>query len=156
MSEYLEAAFVSPFFQERFKATGSGLLHIHLVDLRAAALPVAPLEEQEVVTARAQDALRLLDAHAGRHSEIEAAVATLDRTTIAKAFRGELVRQDPNDEPAEAMLARVHPSNGSSSTTMHRRSTEHERDASHRMLGQTPSDAESRSKVSYRRRWPRG
>jgi type I restriction enzyme S subunit len=26
---------------------------------------------------------------------------------LAKVFRGELVPQDPNDEPAEAMLARL-------------------------------------------------
>jgi|GEM_PF-7085890 len=27
--------------------------------------------------------------------------------TLAKAFRGELVPQDPNDEPASALLARL-------------------------------------------------
>jgi type I restriction enzyme S subunit len=38
-------------------------------------------------------------------------VAALDRSTLAKAFRGELVAQDPNDEPAEVMLARVQGAN---------------------------------------------
>ncbi len=32
---------------------------------------------------------------------------TLDRALLARAFRGELVPQDPNDEPAEVMLARL-------------------------------------------------
>jgi type I restriction enzyme S subunit len=37
---------------------------------------------------------------------------SLERSVLAKAFRGELVPQDPNDEPAKAMLARVSASNG--------------------------------------------
>jgi type I restriction enzyme, S subunit len=32
----------------------------------------------------------------------------LDQATLAKAFRGELVPQDPNDEPAAALLERIH------------------------------------------------
>ncbi len=31
----------------------------------------------------------------------------LDRGALAKAFRGELVEQDPNDEPASVMLERL-------------------------------------------------
>ncbi len=31
----------------------------------------------------------------------------LTPATLAKAFRGELVPQDPNDEPASAILARL-------------------------------------------------
>lgn len=38
--------------------------------------------------------------HFGRAEE-------LDRAILATAFRGELVPQDPNDEPAEQMLARL-------------------------------------------------
>lgn len=100
MGEYLEGAFLSPFFQEKFKATGSGLLHIHLVDLRASALPIAPLEEQPLVAVRASEALARLDQHAGRHDDIVKSLTTLERAMLAKAFRGELVPQDPSEEPA--------------------------------------------------------
>ena len=31
----------------------------------------------------------------------------LDQAILTKAFRGELVRQDPNDEPAEKLLERI-------------------------------------------------
>jgi type I restriction enzyme S subunit len=31
----------------------------------------------------------------------------LKQATLAKAFRGELVPQDPNDEPAAALLERI-------------------------------------------------
>src|SRR5262249_10250035 len=31
----------------------------------------------------------------------------LDQSILTKAFRGELVPQDPNDEPASALLARI-------------------------------------------------
>ena len=31
----------------------------------------------------------------------------LDRAILAKAFRGELVPQDPNDEPASVLLERI-------------------------------------------------
>lgn len=31
----------------------------------------------------------------------------LDSTLLARAFRGELVPQDPSDEPADVMLARL-------------------------------------------------
>jgi type I restriction enzyme S subunit len=31
----------------------------------------------------------------------------MNESILAKAFRGELVPQDPNDEPASALLARI-------------------------------------------------
>jgi len=35
------------------------------------------------------------------------ALSELDRSILAKAFRGELVEQDPNDEPASVLLERI-------------------------------------------------
>ncbi len=37
------------------------------------------------------------------HRQVEASTASL----LARAFRGELVPQDPSDEPASALLARI-------------------------------------------------
>jgi type I restriction enzyme S subunit len=39
--------------------------------------------------------------------ESESTLAQLDQSTLAKAFRGKLVPQDPSDEPASALLARI-------------------------------------------------
>ena len=38
-------------------------------------------------------------------------VDKLTQSILAKAFRGELVPQDPNDEPAEKLLARIRTKN---------------------------------------------
>ena len=40
-------------------------------------------------------------------TEARAQVERLTPATLAKAFRGELVPQDPNDEPASALLERL-------------------------------------------------
>ena len=39
-------------------------------------------------------------------------VADIERLTLAKAFRGELVPQDPNDEPASVLLERIRAARG--------------------------------------------
>jgi type I restriction enzyme S subunit len=47
--------------------------------------------------------ISVLGAHASAVSEVN----HLDQSILAKAFRGELVPQDPNDDPAETLLARI-------------------------------------------------
>ncbi|MCU0770984.1 MAG: hypothetical protein MUE94_04315 [Verrucomicrobia bacterium] len=63
---------------------------------------------------RLQEGLARLDA---AQAAYEAAVAELDRldqSLLAQAFAGQLVPQDPRDEPASALLARIQPENGRS------------------------------------------
>ena len=40
-------------------------------------------------------------------AESESSLTQLDQSILAKAFRGELVPQDPRDEPASELLARI-------------------------------------------------
>ena len=47
-------------------------------------------------------------------SQAQAAVQKLTPALLAKAFRGELVPQDPNDEPASELLKRLQESRADS------------------------------------------
>src|SRR5690606_21980844 len=59
-----------------------------------------------------------------RLEELEGAVATartklaaVEQAALAKAFRGELVAQDPSDEPAQAVLERARVAGADASTS---------------------------------------
>jgi len=75
-------------------------------------IPMAPREEQIELLDHIAEYMSLIDAMCSRVTLLRLKLETAERSTLSKAFRGELVPQDPNDEPAEAMLARLRESNG--------------------------------------------
>lgn len=107
MSDYLELAFSCPQMREQMLGTGIGLMHIHLKDLRRYAVPVAPLEEQQEIVRRIQFLFKAADKIEQQYREVKANLELLDQSILAKAFRGKLVPQDPNDEPASVLLERI-------------------------------------------------
>jgi type I restriction enzyme S subunit len=94
------------------QATGTQLPHISGTDVGAVLIPIPPLAEQAVIAERCDDALRALAGRAAACTAMVDQQESLDRAILAKAFLGELVPQDLNDEPAEAMLARLRGANG--------------------------------------------
>jgi cation transport regulator ChaB len=85
--------------------------------LEASPMPYArnedlPASVRDHLPPPAQDIFRAIFARADRlEAEAKRARALLDRlesAILAKAFRGELVPQDPDDEPASVLLARIH------------------------------------------------
>lgn len=88
-------------------AHGVGRLRVNLSDIRSFLVPLAPLNEQYRIAEKIQTAFNMADSlmaiieHARRYSE------TIDQSILARAFRGELVPQDPNDEPASVLLERI-------------------------------------------------
>lgn len=74
-----------------------------------AALPISlpPAEEQAEIVRRVEALFKLADCIESRYATTRAHVQRLSPLFLAKAFRGELVPQDPNDEPARALLERI-------------------------------------------------
>jgi len=77
--------------------------HLYLNDLRALPVPVMPRDEQRAVVEAIAEAASRVAAAASARMGAAHEVARLERAILARAFRGELVPQDPNDEPAQAM-----------------------------------------------------
>jgi type I restriction enzyme, S subunit len=89
------------------RSTGSDLPHISGNDIGLAPVPVPPVEEQEEVARRISEAMGWLDFVLEERGQALKLIDHIDQATLAKAFRGELVPQDPNDEPAAKLLERI-------------------------------------------------
>ena len=65
------------------------------------------ITEQHEIVGRVDQLFAFADQIEARYARAQAHVDKLTRSLLAKAFRGKLVPQDPNDEPASALLARI-------------------------------------------------
>jgi type I restriction enzyme S subunit len=114
VNEAFEPRFVSwhgnTFGRSWFEAHGrqtTNLASLNLTTLKAFPVPAAPLDVQRQIVARieeqtsAVDALRAATERAQRRSE------SLRRSVLERAFAGDLVAQDPSDEPVSALLDRM-------------------------------------------------
>jgi type I restriction enzyme S subunit len=80
---------------------------INLEDLRTLPVSRPTLEEQQEIVRRTQELFSLADQLEARLTAARRIVERLTPALLAKAFRGELVPQDPGDEPASALLERI-------------------------------------------------
>ncbi|MEY4807434.1 MAG: hypothetical protein RLZZ206_1823 [Cyanobacteriota bacterium] len=85
----------------------SGVNNINSKFLSGLPLFLPSLEEQQEICRRAQDLFTLADQLEGRLISARKVVDRLTPALLAKAFRGELVPQDPNDEPASLLRERI-------------------------------------------------
>jgi type I restriction enzyme S subunit len=74
---------------------------------KSISLPLAPLDEQIEIVQRITKAFGAINLIQQQYEAVNAQLEKLDRAILAKAFRGELVAQDPNDEPALVLLERI-------------------------------------------------
>lgn len=88
------------------KAT-AGQWNLTLEICRSLPIPVPPLEEQDEIVLRLKRYMTLADEIEARCSAFCGYTQRLAPQVLAKAFRGDLVEQDPNDEPASALLVRL-------------------------------------------------
>jgi type I restriction enzyme S subunit len=82
---------------------------INLGDLRELPTPLPSAAEQRQAVQRIENAFNWIDRLASETTSARNLVDHLDQAVAAKAFRGELVPQNPNDEPASVLLERIKP-----------------------------------------------
>ena len=70
-------------------------------------VPLPGLVEQHEIVRRVEALFKIADDIEKRYEKAKAHVDKLTQSILAKAFRGELDPQDPNDEPASELLKRI-------------------------------------------------
>jgi type I restriction enzyme, S subunit len=86
---------------------GTASPHLNVKDIKAFRVPLLPIEEQQEIVRRVETLFAYADRLEARYTAARAQVERLTPALLAKAFRGELVPQDPNDEPAAVLLERI-------------------------------------------------
>lgn len=91
----------------RHASLTTSIAHLTLSRVKRVPFPIAPAAEQQLIRERLSRAWATAGVVEEELRAAQARSADLDRAVLAKAFRGELVPQDPNDEPASALLERI-------------------------------------------------
>jgi type I restriction enzyme S subunit len=96
--------------QRWFMRTGKqsvNLASINMTVLRSFPVPLAPVAEQEVIVEAVEDQLSVIDHLEGDVEAKLKSAQALRQCILHHAFTGQLVPQDPNDEPAIELLKRI-------------------------------------------------
>ena len=109
LPQFLAIALEAPAVQRWLRAQHRGIDMpvLNLSEVRLAPIPIAPIEEQAEVVRRVEILLAFADRLEAHLRQAQTAAGRLTPALLAKAFRGELVPQDPSDEPAKTLLERI-------------------------------------------------
>ena len=87
--------------------SSGGQPNIKLPTLTDYPVPLPPLEEQKEIIRQVDKLFTLADKLEVHYQKAKNRINKLSQSVLAKAFRGELTPQDPNDEPGEKLLERI-------------------------------------------------
>jgi len=107
---FFKMLFRSPRFQKAIfeNSTGSAIPNLKGVkELKAMSVPLPNIEEQKEIIRRVESLFAQADAVEKQYLAAKQRLDRLSQSLLAKAFRGELVPQDPSDEPAAELLKRI-------------------------------------------------
>lgn len=119
LPEYLNLALSSYDIRQQIEIPArstSGVHNINSEEVKRLRIPLAPLEEQQQIIEKIQALLKIADSVEDYYQNTITQLDALDQSILSKAFRGELVPQDPNDEPASVLLERIKAERAASET----------------------------------------
>jgi type I restriction enzyme, S subunit len=80
---------------------------INTTQLKKLIIQYPPIKEQKIIVEQVEILFAVADKVEAHYQNAKVYVEKLSQSILVKAFRGELVPQDPNDEPAEKLLERI-------------------------------------------------
>jgi type I restriction enzyme S subunit len=111
-NDFINSEYVWYFLLSRYESlrdNGLGGAQPALNGERVGQIPIAipPHEEQKEIVRRVEQLFAFADKIEARYTKAKVMLDKLPQSILAKAFRGELVPQNPNDEPASILLKRI-------------------------------------------------
>jgi len=109
-SEYVQMVFrshVKTGVFMRIASITTNIAHLTLGRLKSAPFPLAPEAEQERIARECDRLMSFADAADRQIRNSLARCSRLRQSILKAAFEGQLVDQDPNDEPASELLSRL-------------------------------------------------
>ncbi len=105
LATWLRSQYLQELIRHEIKSGAQGKLALKRI--KELPVPYPPLEEQTEIVRRVEQLFAFADQLEARVKAAQTRIDRLTQSILAKAFRGELVPQDPNDEPASALLERI-------------------------------------------------
>lgn len=107
LPKYLMYAFMASRNHLLKSGQGSTVKTIYMPALKELRILLPPLAEQAKIVRRVDQLFAIADQLEAKVATAKQRIDALTQSLLAKAFRGELVPQDPNDEPASTLLERI-------------------------------------------------
>lgn len=104
---YVRRFFDANYARNRRLATGGVQPNLSLGLIRALKIPLPPLEDQRRVVAHVEEQISTIESLGAAIARAQQRSVLLRRAVLERAFRGELVPQDPSEEPASMLLQRT-------------------------------------------------
>ena len=108
-NKYLELVLGSTYIQKQCDdlSTGTAQKTVGLATLRNFIMPIPPVSEQYLVVQKVAECLSLTDSVQNSKDSLVGVIAAVKSRILDLAIRGQLVPQDPDDEPASVLLERI-------------------------------------------------
>ncbi|EGQ7951982.1 TPA: type I restriction endonuclease subunit S [Vibrio vulnificus] len=107
LKSYVKLRLLENYEETRKAAAGGNQPNLNLNKVREIGIQLPSLEEQKEIVRLVDQYFAFAETIEAQVKKAQARVDNLTQSILAKAFRGELVPQDPNDEPADKLLERI-------------------------------------------------
>jgi type I restriction enzyme S subunit len=109
IQDWVTVCLASGYGQSQIMKMQSGVTRegLNYKQVRRLVIPIPPDDERQFIIRKVNDSLDRVNIIAESVFKSEVLLETLHKSILKQAFEGNLVPQDPNDEPAEKLLARI-------------------------------------------------